>query len=109
MKDMLLSVLATTFLGLGLIVMLVGAIGLVRLPDAYNRLHAASKCSTLGVMAMLLAVALALPDITVWTKCIATTLFLLVANPVGSHLLAKAALRTGIPMWRETEDPPSAS
>lgn len=104
MIDTVLHLLAAAALALGLIVMLVGALGIVRLPDAYNRLHAASKCSTLGLMAMLAAVALALPDLAVWAKCLVTTLFLLVANPVGAHLLAKAALKVRSPMWQETGD-----
>jgi len=52
--SMWMIIVACVFLVLGLFFMLVGAIGIVRFPDAYNRLHASSKCGTLGLLGLLL-------------------------------------------------------
>jgi multicomponent K+:H+ antiporter subunit G len=73
---------------------LVGAIGLVRLPDFFMRLHAPTKATTLGVGGMLIAALLfhfaqGVPD----AGALLVTLFLFVTAPVSANLLAKAALR----------------
>ena len=51
--DTVRDVVTVFLLGSGLSFMLIGAWGVVRLPDAYHRLHASSKCSTLGLFGML--------------------------------------------------------
>ena len=99
---LLLELLATAFLLVGLAFFLVGAIGIVRLPDVFMRLHAASKCSTLGLLGMLVAACLALGTDEVAAKAIAVIVFTAVATPIGSHLLAKAALETRQAQWDRT-------
>lgn len=96
------NLLACFFLLAGLFFMLVGAIGIIRLPDTYNRLHAASKCSTLGLLGLLLAALFHLGTIAVVTKVFITVLFAFVATPVGSHILAKAAHHDRAPKWEGT-------
>ncbi len=86
----------------GLFFMLVGAIGVVRLPDAYNRIHAASKCVTLGLTGMLIAACFHLGTMPVVSKALVTIVFTLVATPMGSHLLAKAAHHGRAPQWDHT-------
>ncbi len=83
----------------GMFFMFVGAIGVVRLPDAYNRLHATSKCSTLGIMGLALAAVFHVGTLAVTTKAIMTVVFAFVASPVGSHMLAKAAHIDGMKPW----------
>lgn len=100
--QLILDTLAIFFLIAGLFFMLVGAIGVLRLPDAYNRLHAASKCSTLGTMGLLAAACLHLGTGDVVAKSIAFILFVFVSTPVGSHMLAKAAHRDKAPQWDGT-------
>ncbi len=100
--QLILDTFAIFFLIAGLFFMLVGAIGVVRLPDVYHRLHAASKCSTLGMMGLLLAASLHVGTGDVIAKSIAVVLFLFVSNPVGSHMLAKAAHRDKAPQWENT-------
>ncbi len=94
--------LATFCLVAGLAFMLVGAIGILRFPDAYNRLHASSKCSTLGLMGLLLCVIFHVGTIGIATKAILTIIFTFVANPIGSHILAKAAHVDGLRQWPNT-------
>ena len=96
------DILAMVFLLIGLFFMFVGAIGVVRMPDPYNRLHGATKCSTLGLLGLLLATVLHIGQLSIATKAALTILFIFVSNPVGSHLLAKAALRDGAAKWPGT-------
>ena len=75
----------------GLFFMLIGAVSLHRLPDAYNRLHGVSICVTLGFTFMLIAAAVELGSVAVVSKAVMTLVFSFVAAPIGAHLLAKAA------------------
>jgi len=93
---------AAAFLLVGLIFMVIGAVGVHRLPDAYNRLHAASKCVTLGLTGMLLAACYHLGTAPVVSKALITIVFTFVATPIGSHLLAKAAHHAGLKQWDHT-------
>ena len=99
---LLFDTLAIFFLFVGLFFMLVGAIGVVRLPDVFHRLHAASKCSTLGMMGIALAACLHVGTADVVAKSIALILFIFVSTPVGSHILAKAAHRDKAEQWDGT-------
>jgi len=86
----------------GLFFMLVGAIGIVRFPDGFNRLHASSKCSTLGLLGLLLGALLFAGTLGIAAKAMLTLLFAFVATPVGSHILAKAAHIDGLRQWPKT-------
>lgn len=96
------DIVATLFLVAGLAFMLIGVIGIVRLPDAYQRLHASSKCTTLGLLGLLTGAVLYIGTLDVAAKAALTLLFAFVANPVGSHILAKAAHMSGLKMWEGT-------
>ena len=80
------------FLAAGGLFGLIGAIGLVRLPDFFSRLHAPTKATTLGLSSMLLASMLhfALSG-TPGVRELLIVLFLFVSAPVSAHLLARAA------------------
>ena len=86
----------------GLFFLVVGVIGLVRLPDIYHRMHAVSKCSTLGLVGLLLAAIFHIGTVAVLTKALLTVVFAFVATPVGTHMLAKAALAARAPQWSGT-------
>jgi multicomponent K+:H+ antiporter subunit G len=77
--------------------LLVGAIGLVRLPDFYMRLHAPTKASTLGVGGVLLASMLvAFVQGRPGVAELLITLFVFVTAPVSANVLAQAALHLGL-------------
>lgn len=97
-----IDLLAAAALLIGLFFMFVGALGVYRLPDAYNRIHAASKCTTLGLTGMLLAACFHLAEVAVVSKALITIIFTFVAMPIGSHLLAKAAHHAQLPLWDRT-------
>lgn len=76
---------------------LVGAIGLVRLPDFFSRLHAPTKASTLGVGSMLLAaMILSMAQGRTGFAELLITLFVFVTAPVSANLMAQAALHLGV-------------
>lgn len=79
---------------LGALFSLVAAIGVVRLPDLYTRMHAASKAGAVGGGLVLLAVALLCFDPGVALRAIIGLIFLLLTTPVSAHLLARASYRT---------------
>lgn len=105
---MMLDLLTVAALLFGLFFMALAAIGLCRLPDFYHRVHAGSKGVTLGITGLLVAsmFSLALHNdasaINIVTKVALVIIFQFVANPVGAHLLAKAAHLDGCPKWHGT-------
>ena len=74
---------------------LVAAIGVLRLPDLYTRLHAASKAGATGAGAVFLAVGIESLDGAVMLRALLGVVFLLLSTPVSAHLLARAAYRSG--------------
>jgi len=81
---------------------LFGCIGLVRLPDVYNRLQAATKCVTLGTCMILVGVAICagLGQASLVIKAALCAAFILMTSPVGAHALARGAYRSGVKLWR---------
>jgi multicomponent K+:H+ antiporter subunit G len=85
--------LAAALLLTGAFFSLVGAIGLVRLPDVFMRLHAPTKASTLGVGGVLVAsMVLAATEGRMGFAELLITLFVFVTAPVSANLMAQAAL-----------------
>ncbi len=81
---------------IGLSFDVVGCIGLVRMPDVYNRLHAATKCVTLGTCAILLGV-FAINGLNgAGIKALLCAAFILSTSPVASHAISRAAHRSGV-------------
>lgn len=74
---------------------LAASIGLLRLPDIYSRMHAASKAGTLGSGLMLIALAIYSDDLGTSTRALIGVVFFLLTAPISSHLLAKAAYAVG--------------
>ncbi|MFG0257144.1 MAG: monovalent cation/H(+) antiporter subunit G [Phycisphaerales bacterium JB043] len=94
--------LASFFLLCGIVFMVIGSVGTHRLPDAYNRMHAASKCVTLGLTGMLLAACFHLVSVPVISKAVITIIFTFVATPIGTHMLAKASHHARLTQWQNT-------
>ncbi len=79
---------------LGSIFLFLGALGIYRMPDLYNRLQAGTKASTLGAMSSILGVGLVHPQ---WfVKLFIIVLFIAFSNPLSSHALARASYRSGV-------------
>lgn len=90
--------LAALLLLLGAFFLLVGAIGLARLPEFFMRLHAPTKASTLGVGGILLAsMVMSLAQGRIGFAELLITLFVFITAPVSANLLAQAALHLRVP------------
>lgn len=77
----------------GVLVMLIAAVGVVRLPDALSRQHAATKAGTIAVILFAIGVALIITD-SAWTwRLLVIVLLLLLTLPLASHALSRAAAR----------------
>ena len=81
---------------------LISAIGVLRLPDVWMRLHAATKAGTLGAGLVLLAAALYFGSLAVAVKATVVFLFLLITAPVAGHVLGRAAYVDGAAKWPQT-------
>jgi multicomponent Na+:H+ antiporter subunit G len=89
-------ILANVLLILGLFFILAGVLGVLRLPDFYTRLHAMGKCDTLGVTFVLLALAIYAGVSLVTVKVLLLSVFIALANPVATHALGRAAMKSGL-------------
>lgn len=88
---------------LGAFFMMIGSIGVVRLPDFFTRSHATSKSDTLGIM-LLVGGLICYEGISLNSlKLLVIFIFVALANPVGAHALARAAFKFGIKPWFRKE------
>ncbi|MBN3035557.1 MAG: Na+/H+ antiporter subunit G [Bacteroidales bacterium] len=84
----------------GALFILFAAVGLLRMPDIYNRIQAGTKATTLGSMLTLLGIGLIHPA---WLLKIALLIiFVFVSNPVSSHVLGRAAHHIRVPLSSRT-------
>ena len=99
-----MSGVALLLLVTGTLILLTGAIGILRLPDFYTRLHVLGKNDTLGVALVALGIAL-LEGFTLESgKILLILLFVALANPTVTHALGRAAHRGGLQPWRRSPD-----
>lgn len=80
----------------------VAALGLLRMPDVFIRMHAATKAGTLGVGLIMAAVAIHFGEAGVLIRAVAGIAFLIITAPVAAHLIGRAAYREGVAMWEGT-------
>ena len=97
--------LAAVFMGLGLIFLVGSMIGMLRLPDFYSRVHASGNSETLGTMLVFLGLAVYNGVSITSAKLLIILMFIFVGNPIGSHILTKAAYKTGHPVWTKRRLP----
>jgi multicomponent Na+:H+ antiporter subunit G len=89
----LLDLLGGLLLVAGAAFLLFGGLGLVRMPDVFNRIQAGTKATTLGTLLTLAGAACLQPEW--WIKLLLIGLFILFTNPISSQVLARAAHRSG--------------
>ncbi len=78
-----------------------GALGILRMPDVYSRIQCSSKTITMGALPALVALVVGEGPISNYGgRALLVAALLLVVNPAASHALARAAYKTGVPMWR---------
>ena len=75
---------------------LLAALGLVRFPDLYTRIHATSKAGVVGAGFVLIGLAFVSFDFSIVLRSIVAILFLILTSPISAHLLARATCVVGI-------------
>lgn len=80
-------------------------LGILRLPDVFTRMHAATKVGTLGSGLIMAGVAAYFGDGGTVLRCVLIVFFLLLTAPIGAHMVGRAALRLGIPVWNGKATP----
>jgi len=86
-----MTIVSYIFLIIGGIFFLLGGLGILRMPDTFNRIQAGTKATTLGAFSILIGLAFANPS---WTfKIIVIIVFIVISNPIGSSAIAKATYK----------------
>jgi multicomponent Na+:H+ antiporter subunit G len=96
------EIISIIFIATGILFNLFGCIGLVRLPDVYNRLQSATKCVTLGTCSILLGVLIKFGFVSIGIKALVAIPLLFFSATVAAHALAKGAYRFGIKLGEKS-------
>ena len=96
------EIIGIVFIGIGVLFDLLGCLGLLRLPDVYNRLQAATKCVTFGTCGILFGVFCLSGFNSLGIKALVGIPFLLLTSPVGAHALARGAHIFGVELWKKS-------
>jgi multicomponent Na+:H+ antiporter subunit G len=89
----------------GTFFLFVGTVGLLRLPDVYNRLHATSKATTLGAASIFLAGFVRFGPGGAGLTSLVGIVFLFLTVPTGAHMISRSAHRMGVPLFGSAEWP----
>jgi len=92
------EIIGLILITIGVLFDLLGCVGLVRLPDIYNRIQASTKCVVLGTTLSLLGAMLWLGTAPVIVKGLICILFVQITSSTAAHALARAAHRSGVPL-----------
>lgn len=98
MSEFIMSALLIT----GGVFLLLAAVGIVRMPDLYSRIQAATKAATLGVGCIILALAIHFVDLGITVRALLVIAFLFLTQPVAAHMIGRAAYFVGVPLWEHT-------
>ncbi len=94
----MLAIIGWIMIYIGAIFLFLGALGIFRFPDVYNRLQAGTKCTTLGAFSSIVGVGLVHPA---WLpKTLLIAFFILLTNPISSHALGRASYKSGVKLWK---------
>jgi multicomponent Na+:H+ antiporter subunit G len=85
------DLLTALFIWIGCLFMLIAALGILRFPDLFLRMHAAAKVGTVGLICVMIAVAIHFPQTEVIFQAILVILFFFLTAPMAAHLIGKAA------------------
>lgn len=96
MTDIIVDILSWTLIAIGSVSLIIGAIGILRLPDVYTRMHAASITDTLGAGTIILGLILQAGLTLVAGKLFLILIFIFFTSPASSFALAHAALSSGV-------------
>lgn len=98
----MIDIIGAVFIVIGLVFDFFGCLGLVRLPDVYNRLQASTKCVTLGTSSILFGTFLIVGFTAAGVKALLCIFFLILTAPVSAHALARSAHISGVKLCSES-------
>lgn len=87
---------------LGALFLFLASLGLVRMPDVYNRMQAGTKATTLGSILIFAGSVLLMP--AAWPRLLLLIVFIFLTNPLSSHALARSAHVQGVPVGTDRDD-----
>ena len=96
---MIRELLVSVFLLIGGLLSLAAAVGVIRLPDLFTRMHAATKTGTVGVASISIAMMIYFAELTVTSRGILVIMFFLLTAPIAAHMIGRAAYRSGVSLW----------
>jgi len=96
------DIIGLVFIAVGIIFDFFGCLGLVRLPDVYNRLQASTKAVTFGTCSIMFGTFLMVGFTSAGVKCLLCIMFILLTAPVSAHALARGAHRSGAELCKES-------
>lgn len=105
--EIILNIIIILLLLFGSFFILSGSVGIIRFPDIYTRLHAATKASTLGLAGILIGafIFLYLEHSILSGKLLLALLFILMTAPISAHMISRAAHKVGVkPVIKERKD-----
>lgn len=97
-----IGALVIVFTASGVAFCLLAAVGMVRMPDLYTRMQAASKAATLGAACIIVATAIDFGTTPIATRVLLTSVFLAATAPIAAHMIARAGYLVGVPLADET-------
>ncbi len=102
-----MNIIAAVLLILGLVFFAGGAVGIIRFPDFYSRLHPAGKLDTaglvtaMGALALYTACSFTLESVITALKIILIVVFVFITSPTATHAIVDAGVRAGLTPWRK--------
>lgn len=87
---------------MGALFMLLAAIGLVRMPDLYMRMHATTKAPAMGMLLLLAGLCTCFPQTSVIIKSLLVIIFIFITAPVSTHLISRTAYQMKVKKWKNT-------
>lgn len=96
------EVIVTTLMFIGAAFLLLAGVGVMRMPDLYMRIQAATKAATLGAGCLVLALAVHFNDLGITVRALLVIAFLFLTAPIAAHVIGRAAYFVGVPLWEGT-------
>lgn len=101
--QLFIEIICSIFILIGVLFMLIAAIGMVRLPDFYVRNSASAKATTMGLGFILVGIGIYRNDLQVMLEIAAILFFILLISPLAAHVISRSAIKTKVPFLKNTD------
>jgi len=86
----------------GSLFMFLSSIGIVKMPDLFTRMHAATKVGSVGISSIVLSLAVHFGEMKVTAPALLIIVFFLATAPIAAHMIGRAAYEMGVELWKGT-------